>query len=125
MKLAVIRSRIGEMELASELVRFSSVLSFAEAQALTLIDPAERLGLPPTRSGHVGLLLSSQGLPLGVCLGELVAFETWYATDIYPIPTWMASWMPSVLKPGCALDEERGLVWLLDVSELSKSGESG
>ena len=128
-RVPVVRSALGGavgsggavVEMACELRRFSSLLTFEEAQAIQLIDPAPRLGLSRTRSGSVGLL-DLGGPPRGVCLGALRGLETWGPQQVLRLPDWLRTWLPPALKGGCGLGPDGEVVWLLELDWLARHG---
>ena len=119
-ELEVIRTQFGPMELAVELHEVSSVLDYREAQGLELIDPAQLLGLRPISQGHVGFIEPTFGPPVGVLLGVVRGFEKWTPHNILGLPTWMADFLPEVLKRACGHDEQGDIVWLLDIVKLTE-----
>ena len=119
----MVRSTLGagRLELACELRRFSGLMAYEEAEAIRLIDPAPRLGLPRTQGGRVGLL-ELAGPPRGVCLGALRSFETWDASRVMVLPDWLGGWLPPGLKRGVGLGEAGQVVWMLDLDWLARHG---
>lgn len=113
----VVRSRLGELELACELQLVSSVLDFDEAQGIRLVDPAPQLGQRPCHDGHVAYVQPEAGAPVGICLGEVRGFEAWTSSDVRRLPRWLTAFLPATLRPGCGVDGD-DIVWLLDLRRL-------
>lgn len=120
LKVDVIRTCFGPLELALELQQVSSVLDYREGHGLQLIDPAPLLGLRPLGSGHVGFVVAEVGPPVGVMIGEVRGFETWTASRIMRLPKWLENYLPAVLKPACGIDDDGEIVWLLDLRGLTR-----
>ncbi|AWV91181.1 hypothetical protein [Bradymonas sediminis] len=120
LKVEVVRTRFGPLQLALELKQISSVLDYREGHGLQLVDPAPRLGLRPLGGGHVGFVVAEIGPPVGVIIGEVQGFETWTASRIMALPKWLRNYLPDVLKPACGVDENGDIVWMLDLLSLTR-----
>jgi hypothetical protein len=112
--LEIIHANLGALRLAIELRLVESVLSVEQAASLELLDPREALGEPHASIQHVGLLRSSLGQPMGLCLGEVCGVSKLDASQIYPLPAWLMKHHSALLYPACVLDRDQRLRWLLN-----------
>jgi hypothetical protein len=112
--LEFIRASLGQLQLAVELRLISSVLDAQQGQALRLLDPRPLLGQEGAAIRHIGLLRTTNGPPLGLCLGEVRGVARLDAGQLYSLPPWLRQHLPSLLYPACALDPSGELLWLLN-----------
>ena len=119
--------RLGDHRLAIELDLVSSVLDPDEARGMNRLDPRPylipELGRRAIPSEHrdparVGLL-NIAGPPMVLVLGEVLGAETVTRRELLELPSWLASFAPQVLKPGCLIIDQK-VVWLIDLDTLTK-----
>lgn len=109
-----IRASMGVLELAIELSLIQSVLDAQQGQSLRLLDPRPLLGQQDAPVRHIGLLRTSAGLPMGLCLGVVSGVARLDASHLYSLPIWLRHGLPAVLYPACATDAQGALIWLLN-----------
>ncbi len=122
----VLLFRLGNCRLAVELHLVSSVLAPSDAQGMDQLDPRPHLGTldadgeapPLSDDDHRVGLLDISGPPMVVILGEIVGAQTLHPADLLVVPPWLAGFLPPILRPACAVIDQK-VVWLLDLDTLT------
>ena len=117
--LRLVEARWGSSRFAVELTELHSVLTMQEARGLELIQLSPWLGAAAQPGQHVGLLARADGPPLGLCLGQVLAFRTCHASSLMALPRWLYPHLSPIFWPACLHDPATSQVtWLLNLHAL-------